>query len=124
MKKFSIFVSACLISLCGCNYGANSRWVTLTNIQAVYLDEAQCVTLLESEEGWITPRTYCAAFGGYLHFVEDVKPQENTWATINTFEDGDGESVRNIVVHLHPHELQGGGWDHGKFGSGTVRRVE
>lgn len=52
------------------------------------------------------------------HVYTDVKPEDFCWAEVD-----ETKSVTSIHVHSSS-EIMGGGWNHGKFGSGSTTPVE
>jgi hypothetical protein len=57
--------------------------------------------------------------------VLDLKPNEKPWATVTTHHLTFGETRNSYIIHAHSiSDIQGAGWNHGKFGSGQTTRLE
>lgn len=74
----------------------------------------------------------CAANGNSLYriqnvkFVADVPDGEFMWATAMLSGRTDMHpSVHLLEIHIHsPNDIDGAGWNHGKFGSGSTQVVK
>lgn len=67
-------------------------------------------------------KSFCRG-AGLMEIYTDVLPEEDVWAVYKHIEGSTQGCLTEL--HLHsPQEIQGGGWNHGKFGSGQTNVLE
>ncbi len=96
----------------------------IPNIEAILVHESERYSVLQ-KQGHVG---HIIALDWQIRsstFVYDVPDEKQCWAEIITTECGNGvrsgEWIKNVVFHLHnTSEIQGAGWNHGKFGSGST----
>ena len=61
-----------------------------------------------------------------VRILQDVASDQPSWTRWETWTRGGGIcDVRNLEIHIHSaDEVNGAGWDHGKFGRGQTTVVE
>lgn len=60
-----------------------------------------------------------------IRLLADVPNGEPMWATSERWGSSPPGADCVLTIHLHdPTEIDGGGWDHGKFGHGTTHAIE
>ena len=76
-----------------------------------------------SDSDVVTMRTF-RLFNCETRFILDVPQDEKMWAYIQ--EKGKGPEYRTFVdLHIHSvRDMEGAGWDHGKFGRGQTHIIQ
>ncbi len=98
------------------------------NVTRVLMHEPSRYTLLTAlPDGRIEQHTY----GGYglcykpPDLYHDVPPDKPIWAELREANDGCTPCTYVASIHLHSvEEINGAGWNHGKFGNGQTTVVE
>lgn len=96
---------------------------TIENVQAVFYHENRHYTLMVQTGSEIKPVS--------IYYIEDAKifadvpKNEKMWAHVQGLGNKmNGITSRKIKVHIHSIEnINGAGWNHGKFGSGMTVRI-
>ena len=141
MKKNSVIILAIfavIVIFLGISNEANA-WgkkktfdVKIENIERIHYHEGASFTYWQRVEGHkIIPIRFRHSWWGYektkIIIYDDLKPDEKMWAIERGSGDPheEGSVVDYVEIHVHSiKEIQGGGWNHGKFGRGTTTVVE
>jgi len=120
MKRYILFIA--LLSVCflaACSY--EKEPVTVENVKRVFMHEEKHYSFL-----YASPNNPNELQGFTLRevirvkIITDVSPEEDIWLKYTEF----GSSY-DLELHLHSAEdINGAGWNHGKFGSGQTVVVE
>ena len=124
MRKYlrAIWLVAVLIMVQGC--GGEKVVLeerTLENVQAVFYHEQSRYTVLVREgENRLVPLSYRTT---RVDIFDDVPATHAMWAYVVTVVE-DGVESSELSIHVHSvHDINGAGWNHGKFGTGTTVRI-
>lgn len=125
---FSVILA---LLIAGCSFGQMTD-ERIDDVARVFWHEGHRYSILV-ETGDNTYRTvslphYPCAWGtGAVSVVSDVPTNEKMWVELRV-ERGSNFSAdcfEKIAIHVHsPKEVEGGGWNHGKFGTGTTSVIE
>ena len=97
---------------------------TITNVEGVFYHEEGRYTFMVREGDRLVPFTYNnAGHTGHVEIFTDVPDGHAMWVRVYTT-DGNGYRESDLSMHIHSiHDLNGAGWNHGKFGRGTTTRI-
>jgi len=111
MKKFLLLF---LLFLPGCETPQHYK---VNNIVRVFMHDPGKYSLMVREDGQLKSLPF-HGHSNYFYVYEDVPSGEPMWADVDKTSNG----VKTITLHVHDEkDIQGGGWDHGKFGSGQTQ---
>lgn len=123
MKK--LFVGVCclfglLLSGCGKEIHTKERF---TNVLAVFYNSNKSYSLLvRGESNEIISKEF--HYDNSFKVLDDVPLDTPMWAEVQ--QDGNTATHIHSEVEIHIHsakDLNGGSWDHGKFGKGSIHRI-
>jgi len=123
MRRFlQIATLFALALLTGCRGDGAERVTRTSNIEVVFFDSVDRVTVLVRDNGSLVPKQFSALSVVYKDDAPAGQPMYLDYTERKEF--GDYESWR-IEVHVHnQNEIRPGAWDYGKFGHGQNTRVE
>ena len=123
MRSFLLAVA--LLVLAGCSSKATTKEVVYKDIDRVFIHSGNRVSFFkEKEDGSIQHEFLNSRAFGDIKYFSDVPKEQKMWAKEKTVEDS---MVTSCYVEINLHsvdEVDGGEWNHGKHGSGTVNVVE
>lgn len=73
------------------------------------------------------PNWSCSLETDIVSFVADVPTNEKMWVEIRAKcgSSFSADCFERMTIHIHtPKEVEGGGWNHGKFGSGNTSVIK
>ena len=140
-KKISLTITIIALVIFGLGIHALSEWIEgnyvnpatqlweekVENIERIFFHENFRFTYLVRRGNVIEPvsLTYFWEKGTKVTYYEDVPPNKSMWAVVQGKGNSKDGIITNIEIHLHTvKEVDGGGWNHGKFGSGNTIVVE
>jgi hypothetical protein len=117
------FALLCCLALASCG-GAGISSKRIDNIVKVMMHEPGSYSLIsqENEKPELTP----FVFESYdIHLLADVPEGKPMYAELSE-QNGEREKYwKTATIHIHSHrDINGAGWNHGKFGKGTTTEVE
>jgi hypothetical protein len=137
-KLFLATIAAILLTSCGDK--TIKSIIRIENVERVLENERGHYVLyarhdshymLDRYEICVKPSTDYSACYVPAKMVTDVAKNEPMWAEVGLFYESDRvtpenwTNAGNLIIHLHTaKEINGGGWDHGKFGNGQTTVVE
>ncbi len=109
----------CLLICLGCETKKNSEQIT--QVERVFMNEPGVYSFMYRDSGQLK------VFGGtswYQYNVyEDVLPGKPMWVKTEQWT-VEGNPTVKYEIHVHfVGDIEGGGWNHGKNGSGTTTVV-
>lgn len=121
--KILIFLPILLLSACGVeNKSAEG------DIDAIYWHERDRYTVMTINNDKITKHRIppWAERGGTVELYNDVAPDKLSWYKCTwTYNIWSGHDDGYCEIHIHNlNELGTAGWNHGKFGSGSTKRID
>ena len=131
---FSAFMLVCLGIIATITWPAitdhltQTERVRISNVVGVLMHEPGSYTLEVQNPGspvvvntWV--RTY---YGEYAQIVTDAPNNEPMWAVLIIEHYSAGRVfTRGLELHVHTvQDVNGAGWNHGKFGSGQTTRIQ
>jgi len=128
MKTATILaLSIAITFLSGCSETESAK--IYGDIQAVWFHEGNNYSFTIIQDGKLVnigPRSFENAKS---EVIADVKEGEPLWAKVthNALFGDDNNKHRGTLYEIHVHsikDINGAGWDHGKFGSGSTSVVE
>lgn len=122
-----LFALVLVVSFVGCNQ-TKTKSHRLDNIARVFMNEPRIYTFLVRDSIGLTVVVLHERRNEYEHynvqFVQDADPKSPMtaeWRGVTT----DSCLYDDLTIHIHsPIEIEGGGWDYGKFGHGTTQVVQ
>lgn len=135
----AIFVALLFLTFCGlsrwfefddnCINSRTQPWeVKVENIERIFFHENfRFIYLVRKENGDIEPvsLTYFHEQKSKLTYYDDVPAGKLMWALIKGKGNPKDGIIADIKIHMHSvKDIEGGGWNHGKFGSGNTTVVE
>ncbi len=124
-KKFFGLLSILLLAfVCGCSE-PTTKEVVYKDIDRVFMHSWNRVSFFkQNEDGSITHKFLYSYGYGKIKYLADVPKDEKMWAK-ETIIEGSMDKEIHVEIHLHSvDEVDGGEWNHGKHGSGTVNVIE
>jgi hypothetical protein len=125
--KRTILIIVLLMILVGCGKDGPDKEVIIKDVVRIFYHEEDKYTFMIQEEGSQEIISLTVYFRFYssnkrLHIITDVEPCQKMWVKYTSYYSRNlGEVTKNAEIHIHSsQDISGGGWDHGKFGSGTT----
>ena len=115
LKTAFVLLGLCLIFLSvGCREHSEK---IVGNIQAIFYHEKGSYTLVTNgERSQLVMTTF---YGAKVTIFRDIPQNRDPWALVQ--KDGGEERVE---IHIRSiDDINGAGWNHGKFGSGTTVKI-
>lgn len=119
-----LLVFLMLLLMIGCGKPTVTENV-YTDVSRVFMHSWNTVSFFkQNPDGSIEHKFLRSHLRGNIRYFADVPKEEKMWAK-ETVVEGSLETDIYVEIHLHSiDEVDGGEWDHGKQGSGTVSVVE
>jgi hypothetical protein len=120
----SSLLAILLLVISGCGQ-TTTKEVVYKDIDRVFMHSWNTVSFFkENEDGSIQHKFLRSQDFGSIKYFSDVPKDEKMWAKETTVEHSMSTDT-DVEIHLHSvDEVDGGEWNHGKQGSGTVSVVE
>lgn len=113
-----------LLIFVGCDFGKPLPNKKIDGVVRVLMHEPRRFTLLikEGTRSKLTMRE----FSGDIEILCDVPVSSNMWAEASYVRGlGSEELLSHLIIHVHSQEdVNAGGWNHGKDGSGQTQIIE
>lgn len=122
----SSLLAVALLVLVGCGSSEpTTKEVIHKNIDRVFMHSGRKASFFSQKEDGSIDHTFLEpTMHGTLKYFADVPRGEKMWAK-ETIVRGNMSTTYYVDIHLHSvDEVDGGEWNHGKHGSGTVSVVE
>lgn len=94
------------------------------DIVAVWKHEANHYSVTVKEGNTLMDKAFYGNFSTII--ITDVPKDKSMWYEAHFKESSfSGGGYDSLKIHIHSiDDINGGGWNHGKFGSGTTERVQ
>lgn len=108
----------------GCDQNNTPQIVKYPHVERVFMHDPGCYSFLYKDETSgqlysISKNTFRSSeYRARYKLIPDVKKEDFCWAEVD---------MNNYIITIHIHdasEVSGGGWNHGKFGSGSTTPIE
>ncbi len=121
MKKlFCIFLLG--ISGCGSESHLPLEDRRIDNIQRILMHDSYEYTFFIQKDNELTSETF--QFRGLPKFIIDISAGEPMYVIYKPYPNWD-HVITNARIHIHsPQDINGAGWNHGKFGKGQTIPLE
>lgn len=71
----------------------------------------------------ISPQYMCSE--NQLRLLADVPPEKSMWIRYVINQNWDSDCLKLLEIHIHSEkDIEGGGWNHGKFGRGQTSVIK
>ena len=121
--KTLILLSIALLSACGVEDKSSGG-----DIDAIYWHENDRYTVMTIDNDIVSKFkiTPWSDYGGTVELYRDVDPDESSWYKCTwTYSPWSGSDDGYCEIHIHDlNELGTADWNHGKFGSGSTKRID
>ena len=119
-KNISVGLVLCLIVLfTGCNNIHTDK--KIENVQAVFYHEPGNTLLVNGKGAELKTITFRDA---EITLFKDVPQGSTVWARVQRDGDDFNGIDERVEIHIHSvDDINGAGWNHGKFGSGTTTKI-
>jgi len=95
-------------------------------VAAVWKHQANSYSVTLQEGTQLLDKSFCPFYGTY-EIILDAPPDGKMWYEADYKESNCwlSKTYTRVVIHIHSiNDIGGSGWNHGKFGSGMLEKVE
>ncbi|MFA5838452.1 MAG: hypothetical protein WC849_00740 [Candidatus Paceibacterota bacterium] len=120
--KTNMFFILVLVFFCGCGSSITKENEKTQIVERIFMHEPTEYSFMYFKPN--TNELKTATYGiesEYLKIISDVKPENKPWFYYAEFNGHNQPSYRVLIIHIrNVSDIQGGGWNHGKFGRGQT----
>lgn len=123
MRYLVIFLTLITImACCPSDFDPSTKRVY---VDKVFMNENTRYTFITIENGEAIVREKSTHYPRRIHLYTDVPKGERMYIEYYEKCSGGTKMLQRLDIHIHNlDEIQGGGWNHGKFGRGETQVIE
>ena len=123
MRKTIIFLI--LIIIAGCCPSDFDTSTKRAYVDKVFMNERGRYTFITQQNGESLVWEKSTYYPQRIHVYTDVPKEERMYVEYSYECSGGEPTLKRLDIHIHElDEIQGGSWNHGKFGRGQTQVIE